>query len=210
MPLGLELAAAWIDFLSLADIAAEIRQNLDFLTTENYNVPDRHRSIRAVFDTTWQRLTETEQQIFAQLSIFRGGFARDAAQVAVGSPLRTLASLTSKSLLHYNNRADHYEIHDLLRQCAAEQLAALIAVESAIAAVADRHSAYYCTFLHQRETDLKGPRQREVMAEIELESENIRVAWQWAVEGQHIVDLGRALESWSIYLLRRGRIQEGE
>jgi predicted ATPase/DNA-binding SARP family transcriptional activator len=107
MPLGIELAASWVDMLSLADIAAEIQQGLDFLEKEVRNVPERHRSIRAVFDTSWGRLSEAEQDVFAQLSVFRGGFTREAAQEVTatreGLPasLRMLATLSNKSLLGF-------------------------------------------------------------------------------------------------------------
>jgi predicted ATPase len=107
MPLGIELAASWMDMLSLADIAAEIQQGLDFLEKEVRNVPERHRSIRAVFDTSWGRLSEAEQDVFAQLSVFRGGFTREAAQEVTatreGLPasLRMLATLSNKSLLGF-------------------------------------------------------------------------------------------------------------
>ncbi len=92
MPLGVELAAAWVDLLSLADIAAEIRQSLDFLETDLHDVPARHRSIRAIFDTSWGRLSQREQAAMAQLSVFRGGFTRPAAQQVAGANLRTLAT----------------------------------------------------------------------------------------------------------------------
>ena len=58
MPLGIILAAAWVDVLSIQEIAEEISQSLDFLETEAAGVPDRHRSIRAVFDYSWQLLDE--------------------------------------------------------------------------------------------------------------------------------------------------------
>jgi predicted ATPase len=108
MPLAIELAAAWVDILSLAGIAAEIQKSLDFLETDVRDIPERHRSIRAVFDTSWQQMSLVERHIFPQLSVFRGGFTRKAAQVLIaileGSPpaLRLLGRLASKSLLQYN------------------------------------------------------------------------------------------------------------
>src|SRR5690606_29922235 len=76
MPLGLELAASWVDILSLPDIADEIDSSLDLLETDMRNVPQRHRSIRAVFDYSWQQLSQAEQSVFAQFAVFRGGFSR--------------------------------------------------------------------------------------------------------------------------------------
>src|SRR5262249_18037183 len=68
MPLGIELAAAWIRTLSCADIAAEIARNVDFLATRLRDLPERHRSVRAVFEPSWTMLTSEEQTAFRRLS----------------------------------------------------------------------------------------------------------------------------------------------
>src|SRR6185503_15165002 len=68
MPLGIELAAGWVDVLSLEQIATEIQQGIDILETEMRDVPERQRSIRATFDWTWERLTEDEKTAFMRLS----------------------------------------------------------------------------------------------------------------------------------------------
>ena len=81
MPLGVVLAAGWIDTLSVAEIEAEIPTNLDFLDSQLADVPDRHRSIRAaVFDYSWALLSDDERRMFRALSVFRGGFTREAAR----------------------------------------------------------------------------------------------------------------------------------
>src|SRR5690606_4049408 len=95
MPLGVELAASWVDMLPLADIAAEIEQSLDFLEATVRNIPTRQRSLRAVFDTTWQRLTPEEQDTFVRLSVFRGGFTREAGQRITGASLMMLSKLVN-------------------------------------------------------------------------------------------------------------------
>jgi class 3 adenylate cyclase len=96
VPLGILLAAAWVDMLPAAEIADEIGKSLDFLETENADVPDRHRSVRAVFDHSWRLLSEDERKIFTALSVFRGGFTREAAQEVAGASLRNLANLANK------------------------------------------------------------------------------------------------------------------
>ena len=212
MPLGLELAAAWVDMLSLADIVTELQQSLDFLETEMRDIPRRHRNMRAVFDASWQQLREREQAILPQLSVFRGGFTREAAQAITGASLRELRGLANKSLLHHSP-ANRYVIHELLRQYAAEQLHRTgkpLAQSSAVSAVHDRHAAYYCAFLNHCEADLKGPRQQTALAEIEAEEENIRTAWQWAVAHGQVEQLNQALFSLGLFLLWRGRLVEGE
>ena len=75
MPLGLELAANWIRVMNAAEIASEVERSIDFLTTRQRDIPDRHRSIRAVFQSTWAQLPPEERLIFSRLSIFRNGFS---------------------------------------------------------------------------------------------------------------------------------------
>jgi len=120
-PLALELAADWLRVLSCAEIVQEIEKNLDFLSTTMSNMSERHRSMRAVFARSWQRLSPQEQAVFRQLSVFRGGFQREAAQAVAAASLRILTSLVDKSLLRLTPTG-HYEIHELLRQFAAEPL----------------------------------------------------------------------------------------
>ena len=127
MPLGLELGAAWVFQLSCAEIADEIEAEIDFLATEMRNVPDRHRSIRSVFSYSWARLSPAEQDVLQKLSVFRGGFDRVAAKAVAGASLHTLASLVGKSLLTLADDG-RYALHELLRQFAAEKLAARAAL----------------------------------------------------------------------------------
>ncbi len=84
-PLAIELAATWVNVLSLAEIAQEIVSNLDFLTTPMRNVPERHRSLRAVFAHSWKLLSSEEQGVLCRLAVFRGGFQRQAANESRGS-----------------------------------------------------------------------------------------------------------------------------
>lgn len=86
MPLGLELAATWIRTHTCQEIATELADSLDFLATSLRDVPERHRSLRAVFDHSWHLLAPNERAILPQLAIFRGGFLLEAAHAVVGAP----------------------------------------------------------------------------------------------------------------------------
>jgi predicted ATPase/DNA-binding SARP family transcriptional activator len=180
MPLALELAAAWADSLSLGEILAEARQSLDFLQVKWHDVPERQRSVQAVFDASWQRLNEAEQVVFCQLSVFRGGFTREAAgQVVTGaeaSPQR-LATLVRKSFLQHYPAESRYQIHELLRQYGAEKLAHDPTLE---AAVRDEHSRYYCDLLGQQEMGIKAGVLHEIMRAIQGDIENVRAGCMWA------------------------------
>ena len=85
MPLAIELAATWMNVLSPAEIASEIEESLDILTTELRDVPPAQRSMRAAIARSWTLLTDRQQMVFRRLSIFRGGFTREAAHRVVGA-----------------------------------------------------------------------------------------------------------------------------
>jgi len=209
MPLGLELAAAWAETLPLDLIAAEIAHSADFLATEWREVPERQRSMRAVFDWSWQLLGDAERQALCQLAVFRGGFTHDAAQAVVGVSPRVLTRLIHKSLLRWSETQGgigRYEIHELLRQFAAEHLDA---DPDERAAVEQRHSVFYLQFVAARETRLARNEPREAAAEIRGEIDNIRQAWAWAVAHTQLNELDRAAGGlWQFYQLT-GR-SEGE
>jgi len=161
--------------------------------------------MRAVFDYSWHSLTEREREVFQALSVFRGGFTRQAAQEVAGASLRKLRALVNKSLLQ-RDLAGRYGIHELLRQYAAEQLGASGETE----AVRDAHCAYYAKFLRQREAHLLGRGQKQALAEIGAEVENVRAGWDWAVAQGRIEDIDRSLESLAEFYRLRSWFQEGE
>ena len=178
MPLGLELAATWADLLPLTTIVQEIEQNLDFLAADWRNAPERQRSLRAVFNWSWQMLSADEQQVFGHLAIFRGGFTHAAAQAVTGASLRVLTNLWHKSLLVARPDEGRYELHELLRQFAAQQVTA---DPTELAALAQRHGHFYLAFVTDRQERLMGREPRSAVGELQADLDNIRQAWQWAV-----------------------------
>jgi predicted ATPase len=206
MPLGIVLAAGWLGMLAPAEIESEIEAGLDFLETDLRDVPERQRSMRAVFDYSWKLLTAREQGLMQALSVFRGGFAREAAQQVAGATLRELRGLVGKSLLQPDT-AGRYGIHELLRQYAVEQLERVPAEKEA---VQDRHCTYYAGFLRQREADLTGRGQKQALAEIGAEIENVRTGWDWAVGRGKVEEIDHPLDSLAEFYRIRSRFEEGE
>jgi predicted ATPase/serine/threonine protein kinase/DNA-binding SARP family transcriptional activator len=204
MPLALVLAAGWLDMLSFSEVADEIARCLDFLESERRDIPERQRSVRAVFDSSWQRLNPESQAAFAGLTIFRGGFTRAAAQQVAGAGLRTLRTLVDSSFVHVMP-GGRYEIHELLRQYGLEHLASSGRRESS----RDAHSAYYLNEVQQWESEVKGQRQATALTAIETDLENVRSAWNWAVAQGDAEGIGRALEGLHVFCDLRGRYQDG-
>ena len=205
MPLGIELAAAWVALLSPVEIAEEIGRNLEFLATDAKDVPDRHRSMRSIFESTWHRLSDNERSAFQKLSVFRDGFTREAAQKVTDVSLSVLMSLVNKSLVRPNYKR-RYQIHELLRQFGAEQLALQPSLE---AEMRDRHCSFFSAFLQQKEPYLSGPNHRLALAEIDDELNNVRSAWRWAVSHAKLAELEQAMESLCEFFRFRGLIDEG-
>ncbi len=178
MPLGILLAAAWVDMLSIEEIATEISKSVDFLETEMQDVPARQRSIRAVFDSSWELLSSEERDTFTALSVFRGGFSRDAAEKVASASLRSLARLVSKSLITANPDSGRYEVHELLRQYAAAELERDPDRHLQIRA---SHAAYYADSMGQAPSLIVQGHQAEMLAAMERDIENIRSAWRYHI-----------------------------
>lgn len=175
MPLAIELAAAWVPVLPCAGIADEIERGLDILTTTLRDAPERQRSMRAVFEHSRELLTEEEQEALYQLSLFRGGFQRDAAQAVAGANLSVLSALFSKSLLR-RNKSGRYDLHELIRQCAMEHLR----LDSQLwAETKDRYIAFHITLAETAEAQLKGANQLHWLERLEQEHDNLRVVLKW-------------------------------
>ena len=177
MPLGLELAATSVDHLTCHEIAEQIQQNLDFLSSPLRDIPQRHRNLRAVFEHSWTTLSKSEQDAFQRLSIFQGGFSAEAAEAITHTSDMTLVRLQHKSIL----RADaqrRYQLHQLIQQYAAEKLQQSPQFYSE---TAKRHAQFYADLLYENLNHLKGPRQNETRQLFNLEIDNIRLAWSWAL-----------------------------
>jgi predicted ATPase/DNA-binding NarL/FixJ family response regulator len=182
LPLGIELAASWIRMLTCAEIADEISQNLDFLTASSQDLPRQQQGLRAVFHHSWMLLTPDEQQVLRRLAVFRGSFTREAAAAVAGAGLPQLAALVDKSLVHRvatggSRAGGRYEVPEVLRQYAAEQLDEA----GETAATAARHADYYLAYVADHTPDLRGAGQLAALAALDQEIEQIRVAWRWAV-----------------------------
>ena len=207
MPLALELAASWVDTLSLMDIVTELKHGLNLLEKELRDMPERHRSVRATFDYSWQKLDESEQSIFAQLSIFRGGFTRPAAQSITGATLGQLSILINKSFLQLDKQRERYQVHELLRQFGAEQLRQDVEQEASARA---RHSTYYCHFLERHTNALKGSGQMQAIVTIKADIENVRLAWNHALTHLDLAAISSSQEALRRFYWNIGWFSQGE
>ncbi|MFN8495497.1 MAG: BTAD domain-containing putative transcriptional regulator [Caldilineaceae bacterium] len=188
MPLGIQLATGWLRVLPCHQIAQQIAESIDFLTTSLNDVPERHRSIKAVFEHSWRLLNREEQTALTKLAVFRSGFRQDAAEIVAKAPLNLLLALTDKSFVQMDV-AGRYQIHELLRQFILDKLAEM---PMQYQATHDQYCAYFLTFLHQRVDFLTGHSAKTELTEVTDEFNNIYAAWIWAIEREHVDLIGQA------------------
>ena len=139
------------------------------------------------------------------------GFTREVAEVVVGASLRVLAGLAHKSLVHWrpsSGASGRYEIHELLRQFAAEQLDAL--PDEQVAGMRQRHAAYYLGLAQEAAPELAGgPEQIVWFRRVAAEVDNFRAVLHRAVEHRKVataLQLGTALRE---FWMTRGYLGEG-
>jgi predicted ATPase/transcriptional regulator with XRE-family HTH domain len=206
MPLGIEMAAAWVRVLSPKEISEEINVNLDFLQAPARNLPERHRSLRAVFDHSWKLLEEQEKRSLMQMSIFRADFDRQAANQVAGTELSVLSTLVDKSLLE-RAAEGRYRLHELIRQYAFSYL-----LEDAqeYARTRDRHTCYYLGKVQGAEELIKSERQNEALYAFTLDLDDIRWAWEWSVQERYLNEQRKTAHPLMLFIELRNTFHEGE
>ncbi len=204
LPLGIELAATWMRVMPAQQIAQQIARDPDFLVTSSRNIPERHRSIRALFEYSWNLLSPNERSVLMKLSIFRGGFTLEAAQQVAGSSIAALVALIDKSLV-IPERDGRYDMHELVRQYALDKL-----VESGEAErVGNAHLDFFLNFAQEAKPMLEATEQGTWLRRLEPERDNFRAALAWSRNYSDLesgLRLGAAL--WLFWFMR-GYLLEG-
>jgi predicted ATPase len=197
LPLALELAAARVKALSTQQILERLEQRLPLLTGGARDVPERQRTLRATVEWSYELLNDEEQQLFAQLGVFRGGCTLEAAEAVADADIDTLQSLVDKSLLR--RTGDRYWMLETIREFAAEETGE----ESR-----RRHAAYFLELAEAAEPHLPAY-EREWIERLHREHDNLRAAFDWleaAHETELLQRLGGALAR---FWLMQGHAREG-
>ncbi len=209
MPLALELAAAWTVHHHCAEIADQIAAGLDILTASWSNASERHRSIRAVLEHSWQLLSPPDQDILSRLAVFCGGLeAQIAGDVAAAAPARWAAALSAcidKSLLR-RSATGRYDLHPLLRQFALDKLAEQPAL---LQETQTRFVRRFAQFLEQQNRRLNSAAHKTALVEIGHEIDNIRQSWQWAIALDDLDAISQSIEGLYFFFDSRGHFEQG-
>ncbi|WP_182482758.1 tetratricopeptide repeat protein [Calidithermus roseus] len=204
MPLGLELAAAWVSAFTPQDIAEELERSLGFLDSPALDLPERHRSLRAVFEHSWRLLAPEQQQALAHLTVFRGGFDRQAALKVAGVGPPALLALADKSLLR-RTPSGRFELHEVIRQQAQERAEA----SGVLQAIRQAHAWHYLALAEEASAHLRGPEEAHWLERLAAEHDNLRTALEWAVSRQDAILALRLATSVHHFWYVRGHHREG-
>jgi len=205
MPLAIELAAGWVRTLTCEEIAHEIERGVDILHASTRDLPARHRSMRAVFDHSWKLLSDEEQSVLAKLSIFQGGFSREAAEHIAGATLSMLSSLITKSLVRRSDKG-RYDLHEVIRQYTAYQLAGQSDVKRD---VEECHARYIMKYFSDQDRRLRSSAQQNAIEELSVEKDNVLVAWSWCIVHHEFDLIEKSLLSFETFFDARGWAHEG-
>ena len=197
-PLAIELAASLVRQTNVSDIASNLAKTLPQIESNLHNIPERQRSLRAVFDHSWVLLTAKQQRHFAALSIFPDSFTTDAALAIVGLSLNQLFDLQDKSLVATRGDGRH-QLHPLLKEFSAEKLTTQ---DDHAEKLRQTHATYFCQWVKSiEETHSEEERSRQLLPEFA----NVRAAWLWYSRNQAIDLLAELLNPLFDHFLRTHR-----
>ena len=204
-PLGIELAAAWLRYTSLEELHQSLRQDLLSLATPYKDLPERHQTMRAVFEYSWQRLTQEEGRGLQFLAVFVGGFTAKMAAEVAGVNAQALLRLESKALLRRETPA-RYSFHPLIREAA---LAKLMTKPEDHRAVLQARTAFFLRALSHFNAQTSGGVSPELVAFLAVEEANIVAVVEHLIAERRYAELALATEPllWTYPL--KGRFQEG-
>ena len=192
VPLALELASGMLTSHTARAIGDRLDHDQGALVSQLRNAPDRHRSLRAIYDQSWAALNPAEREAALRLSVFRGGFDNAAALAVadVAGPL--LGALADKSFVRHDGSADgtmRYSMHGVLRAFGAEALAC----DGEANGLRTRHSGYYSEQLAARYDIMVRTDQVRILRMLQHDDANLAQAWEHATAQRDTATLQRML-----------------
>jgi predicted ATPase/DNA-binding CsgD family transcriptional regulator len=200
IPLALELAAVRLRTMSIDQVVARIDDRFQFLSTARSS-QNRHQTLRAAVDWSYELCTAEEQRLWARLSVFPGDFDLEAAEAICGADVDVLGRLVDKSVVLCEQDGHRYRLLDTIREYGAEQL-------GETEELGRRHAAYYRQLAEQARGF--GPDQALWLTRLQQETHNLRVAMDYCFSAQGEENYGlRLTVLLRHYWLVRGLFTEG-
>lgn len=179
LPLGIELAAAWVHVMAPDQIAAQIEHDLDFLTTSARNITERHRSVSRIMEQSWETLPDDQRNALMRLSVFKGGFGLEAATKVAGASIRILTALLEQSLIR-TEASGRYSMLNLQARYANTRLAESGQLGQTQAAHAGFFSEWASCMVDTE------PDAQALHNAFELDHDNLHAALTWAIENRRV------------------------
>ncbi len=197
LPLAIELAAARTRALAPMQLVAHLSQRLSALPTGPRTAPPRQATLRASFEWSYELLTDKEQALLRQLSVFAGSFDLDAVlAVCPATSIELVATLADRSLITLDDRRAEgqarFRMLETIREFANEQLAASGEGDLMRA----RHHDHFLALAEQAEPMKMGADRKRWLARLSSDQDNLRAALAWSKDhrkAEHVARLVVAL-----------------
>ncbi|MFC4638872.1 ATP-binding protein [Deinococcus hohokamensis] len=204
-PLGLELAAAWVDTLPVEEIVRQLEHDLPHLSTPLRDVRPRHRSVENAINQSWQLLSEAQQEALMRLSVFEGGFTGPMAGEVTGTDEAQLDILVGKALLS-RQPSGRYGFHPMVREVVHAKLQADSDREWE---AQDRHATAFLRYLHHLNLQSSGAVSPALMAFLHEEEANLLVTLTYLRQERRYPDLSLLAEPLLWHFPLRSRFLDG-
>ena len=195
IPLAIELAAVRLRVLTVAELEHRLDSRFELLREGSRNLPERHQTLQALIDWSYELCTPAEQTLWARASVFTGGFGLDALEAVCAdeslgeeSILDTVAGLTDKSILI---RGEHggrvrFGMLETIREYGQTRLRQY----GSEAEVERRHRDWYCQLIEKAAAQWFGPGQEDWVALLRVEHPNVRTALEFCLARPDEVRVG--------------------
>jgi non-specific serine/threonine protein kinase len=188
LALAIELAAARLNFLSVQELADRLDDRFRLLTGGNRIALQRHQTLLAAIDWSYELLDPEEKSVLRRLAVFAGGWTLDAAEFVVasqeldpiGDVVQVLSHLVDKSLVSTERVSavvTRYRLLESLRQYAHNRLVEARELDE----TARSHADFYLGFAQGAYQGMRGPHQHLWAARIDDELDNLRACFEWTV-----------------------------
>ncbi|MFI6066071.1 BTAD domain-containing putative transcriptional regulator [Micromonospora sp. NPDC051227] len=207
LPLAIELAAARLRALSVAEVAARLDDRFRLLSTGNRAVSPRHRTLRAVVEWSWDLLDDAEREVARRLTVFAGGATLEAAERICGLPtaefVDALTGLVDKSFVEMTG--GRYRMLETVRAFCAERLAEAGEADQLRRA----HTAYFLEFAWTASDHLRCAEQLHWLRRLDAERDNLHAALRRATVAGDASEAAGMVAALSFYWWLRGMRGEG-
>lgn len=210
IPLALELAAAWAQTLTPAQMLSRLEQRFDFLVSRRRDATKRHRTLWSAIELSYRLLSPAQQRFFAKLSVFRGGWTVEAAQAVCEEPttLDWIALLCDSSLVLAEERggAMRFRMLETLREFGEQKLRMGDGVEHTL----KQHCEWFLSLAENAERQLTGSEQASWLERLEQDHDNFRSALAWCEQQEKEAESGlRMAAALFRFWMVRGHFIEG-